>query len=300
MIILFGASGFIGSHLRKLFKDEGVAIDIRQTNWREILPASSKVFINLIGKAHAHQNDADEAAYYFANYEVVKLLFDEFMKSDAQLFIHVSSIAAVEENERNEILTEDSLCLPQSAYGKSKRKAEKWLLSQTLPGNKKIIILRPPMVHGAGDKGNIVILHRFISNKIPYPLSAYQNARSFLSVDNLTYLIEKIVNNSAKLDSGIYHVADDVAVSTNRIVELIEESEKITIKKLRIPKFLLTILAMAGDYIRIIPLTSHRLKKLTGNLIVSNQKIKTLLSVKDLPLTAENGLKVTIRSLTRK
>lgn len=300
MIVLFGAGGFIGSHLRKIFKDEGVAIDIRQAKWREILPASSKVFINLIGKAHAHENDVDEATYYFANYEVVKLLFDEFIKSDVQLFIHVSSIAAVEENERNEILTEDSVCMPESAYGKSKRKAEEWLLSQTLPSNKKIIILRPPMVHGAGDKGNIVLLHRFISNKIPYPLAAYQNARSFLSINNLTFLIEKIVNNSDMLDSGIYHVADDAAVSTNRIVELIEEYEKIKIKKLRIPRFLLIVLAKAGDYISVIPLTSKRLKKLTGNLIVSNQKIKTFLSLKDLPLTAETGLIETIKSLIRK
>src|SRR5690606_37898463 len=103
---------------------------------------------------------------------------------------------------------EDSSCNPISWYGHSKRTAEKWLLEQHLPPGKKLVILRPPMVHGPGDKGNLGLLYKLISKGIPYPLASFDNRRSFISIDNFSFFIEQIITHHEKMDSGIYHIAD--------------------------------------------------------------------------------------------
>ena len=103
--LLFGSNGFLGSHLQSKLEGEVIGVNIRQQNWKGNIPDDANVFVNCIGKAHDHKGTATEHDFYFANYELVKVLFEEFLKSSAQLFIHISSIAAVEENERTEFLT---------------------------------------------------------------------------------------------------------------------------------------------------------------------------------------------------
>ena len=186
-IFLFGASGFLGSHLQSKLEGEVIGVNIRQQNWQENIPDDANVFINCIGKAHEHNGTATEHDFYFANYELVKVLFEEFLKSNAQIFIHISSIAAVEENERKEVLTENSVGNPQSHYGKSKKAAEEYLLKQSLPSGKKIFILRPTMIHGEGDKGNLTLLYKIISKGIPYPLGAFKNSRTFVQLIMLPF-----------------------------------------------------------------------------------------------------------------
>lgn len=298
-ISVFGASGFIGQNLiQKLRLDFEInAVSIRDENWRKTLD-NSTVFINLIGKAHDHIGIAKDADYYYANLDLAKEVFKEFVISDAKLLIHVSSLAAVEEFESDAPLNEDQTPNPQSVYGKSKRAAEEWLLKQDIPENKKLIILRPPMVHGPGDKGNLGLLYKLISKGIPYPLASFDNRRSFISIDNFSFFIKEIVEKSDRLSSGIYHIADDEAISTNQIISSIKKVENKNVMNLSIPKFLIIGLAKLGDSVPI-PLNTKRLKKMTSNLVLSNQKIKTALDIINLPLTAEQGLEITIKSFKK-
>ena len=293
--LLFGSNGFLGSHLKEKLDGEVIGVNIRQQNWQENIPGDANVFINCIGKAHDHKGTATEHDFYFANYELVKVIFEEFLKSNAQLFIHISSIAAVEENERTEVLTENSVANPQSYYGKSKNAAEEYLLKQTLPSGKKLFVLRPSMIHGEGDKGNLTLLYKIISKGIPYPLGAFQNSRTFISVDNVVFLMNEIIKKHKEMESGIYHITDDESLSTQKIIEIIGTA---IVKKpliLSPPKFLINVLAKFGDMISL-PINSKRLKKMTSNLIVSNHKIKTALKIDSLPITAEDGMKKTIES----
>ena len=297
-IFLFGASGFLGSHLKEKLDGEVIGVNIRQQNWQENIPDDANVFINCIGKAHDHKGTATEHDFYFANYELVKVLFEEFLKSNAQIFIHISSIAAVEENERKEVLTENSVGNPQSHYGKSKKAAEEYLLKQSLPSGKKIFILRPTMIHGEGDKGNLTLLYKIISKGIPYPLGAFQNSRTFISVDNVVFLMNEIIEKYKETESGVYHITDDEPLSTQKIIEIICEAKGKKSIILSPPKFLINGLAKFGDMISL-PINSKRLKKMTSNLIVSNQKIKTALKIENLPLSAEEGLIKTIKSFKK-
>ena len=293
--LLFGSNGFLGSHLKSKLDGEVIGVNIRQQNWQENIPDDAHVFINCIGKAHDHKGTATEDDFYFANYELVKVLFEEFLKSNAQIFIHISSIAAVEENERKEVLTEDSVGNPHSHYGKSKKAAEEYLLKQSLPSGKKIFILRPTMIHGEGDKGNLTLLYKIISKGIPYPLGAFKNSRTFISVDNVVFLINEIIKKHTEMKGGVYHITDDEPLSTKKIIEIIGEAKGKKPIVLSPPKFLINSLAKMGDMISL-PINSKRLKKMTSNLIVSNQKIKTALNIDSLPISAEEGMKKTIES----
>src|SRR5690606_31953287 len=199
-ITITGASGFIGQNLLKTLQGAQGA-SLRAKDWQQqVFPSTS--IIKLIGTAHDHKGTATEQEYYYAKVELAKEVFQAFVNSTANLLIHVSSLAAIEEFEAADPLKETDQCNPASWYGTSKRAAEEWLLAQELPGHKKLIIIRPPMVHGSGDKGNLGLLYKLISKGIPYPLSSFDNKRSFISIDNFTYFIQQIIENQEKLASG--------------------------------------------------------------------------------------------------
>ncbi|MGC5746501.1 NAD-dependent epimerase/dehydratase family protein [Chryseobacterium sp. NFX27] len=295
-IAVLGGSGFVGRNLMKLrlMNAEIQTVSLRNIYWKEAVGLAD-IMINLVGKAHDHEGTVSEEDYSFANVELVKEIFDTFTKSDARLLIHVSSIAAVEEFESEEPLKEESICNPFSLYGKTKRQAEEWLLQQILPENKKVIILRPPMIHGPGDKGNLGLLYKIISKGLPYPLASFDNSRSFLSVDNFCFFISEIIKNENEMETGIYHICDDEPVSTKEIINIIK---KITNKKtpnLSIPKIFIQGIGRVGDILPL-PINTKRLKKMTGSLIVSNEKIKKALKITTLPASAHEGLENTIKS----
>lgn len=299
-ITLFGASGFIGKNLMKELQQKSAVsqISVRKEDWKQDL-FDSDIYINLVGKAHNHNGEAREEDFYQVNVNLLKDIFESFINSKAKLFIHISSIAALEEFESSHELTETDECNPDSWYGKSKRLAEEWLVTQNLPADKKLIIIRPPMVHGAGDKGSLGLLYKLISKGIPYPLASFENKRSFISIDNFSFFINEIVNNAEKLPNGIYHIADDESISTSEIIEIIKQVEQKNTPNLSLPKFLVKAIAKVGDVLPI-PLNSLRLKKMTSDLTVSNQKIKSALGIDKLPLSAEEGLIKTIKSFKTK
>lgn len=292
-IKVLGGSGFIGSHLINSL-DNSESISLRDDKWYEKIE-NADVLINLVGKAHDHKGVAAKSDYFFANFELVKDMFNKFLQSNASLFLHVSSIAAIEEIESDMPLTEESDYNPISYYGFSKMEAEKWLLNQEIPEGKKLIILRPPMVHGPFDKGNLGLLFKFVVNGIPYPLSKYENKRSFIYIENFVYYIHEIINKFQKIPPGIYHVSDNEYISTNQIMDIIGTINNKRIIKIGIPKILIKGIAIIGDLLPI-PLNSKRLKKLTSNLLVSNNKLNRELGIIALPFTAKEGLYKTIIS----
>ena len=99
-VIIFGASGFIGQNLLKKLPNsfDVKAISLRNKSWKTT-SKDSDIFINLVGKAHDHKGTATEADYFYANLDLAKEIFNEFIQSNAKLLIHISSLAAIEEFE---------------------------------------------------------------------------------------------------------------------------------------------------------------------------------------------------------
>ena len=194
------------------------------------------------------------------------------------------------------ILTEESLPNPITIYGNSKLAAEKYLLKQKLPTNKRIYILRPCMIHGPNNKGNLNLLYSFVSKGIPYPFGSYQNKRSFVSIDNLCFIIKELIENS-KIPSGVYNIADDSTLSTRELVQIIGNITRKPVKLMNISKTIINFIAKIGDIFPI-PINSKRLQKLTENYVVSNLKIKKAIQ-KELPFSAREGIEKTFRSFGR-
>lgn len=291
MVIVSGSSGFVGQNLLNRIP-EAVGVSLRDKNWPEKFKDSS-IIINLVGKAHDHLGIATKEDYYMVNFDLTKSIFEEFVRSKSKLFIHISSIAATEEIESVEPLVEEGVCNPVSWYGKSKRDAEEWLLNQEMPEGKKMIILRPPMIHGPGDKGNLGLLYKFISKGLPYPFSNFNNSRSFISITNFIFYIKEVIAKYEDMENGIYHVADNEFISTTDIIEIIKGVTGKNVLKLGLPKSIVRLIANMGEVLPI-PLNKTKLKKLTSTLVVSNKKINRSLNITKLPETSSEGVIRTI------
>ncbi len=308
-LLLTGINGFVGTNLVKSLKDSytlyGVDIipDVQDGvtqiySWNEICQIpKADVVIHLAGKAHDTQNTTAEKDYFDINVGLTKQIFSQFLSSSAGKFIFFSSVKAVADTVTGDELTEEAVPSPQTPYGKSKLEAENYILSQAVPADKKVYILRPCMIHGPGNKGNLNLLYTLVKKGFPYPLGAFDNRRSFVSIRNLRYVIEGIIEQD--VSQGIYQVADDEPLATNQLIGLMAGSLN---RKPRIWKFnqrLIKGIARMGDRYKF-PLNSERLKKLTESYVVSNTKIKKALDIDKMPQTAEEGMRSTLKSFAEK
>jgi nucleoside-diphosphate-sugar epimerase len=306
-ILITGIHGFVGSNLVFALKathsiygldiispeKEGV---IRTFSWNEInqLPEID-IVIHLAGKAHDTKNQSEAQTYFDINFGLTQKIFDYFLQSEAKKFIFFSSVKAAADSVNGDILTEDVTPNPVGPYGESKIAAEKYIHSQDWK-NKDVYIFRPCMIHGPGNKGNLNLLYHVVTKGIPWPLGAFENRRSFTSIDNLSFVIGQVIEKN--IASGIYNIADDETLSTNELIELIA---RVTGRKSRIwklsPQFMNTV-AKLGTLIHL-PLNSERLRKLTENYVVSNQKIKAALKIETMPVSARKGFERTVKSFKK-
>ena len=332
-ILITGIHGFVGSNLVNALKrdhilygldivtpvKEGVVntfswLDIEPTSFPfQILPQFDAI-VHLAGKAHDTKSQSAAQSYFDINTGLTQKIFDFFLESSAKKFIFFSSVKAAADSVVGNVLTEDVIPTPVGPYGESKIKAEEYIKGHFMfptasidedqflrlgkdkgrtAMNKQVYILRPCMIHGPGNKGNLNLLYNVVEKGIPWPLGDFDNRRSFTSIDNLCYVIEGLLNQD--VPTGIYHIGDDEALSTNELIGIMCEAmgKKPHIWKMN--KGLMEGCAGLGTLLHL-PLNSERLRKLTENYVVSNAKIKAALGIDKLPVTAKEGLMKTIRS----
>ena len=246
--------------------------------------------IHLAGIAHDLSNRYKPEDYYRVNFEGTVSIFQEFVKSKATKFIFLSSIKAAVDTS-SVAVTEEVEPNPISDYGKSKLKAEEYIQGCQLQAGKCAYIFRPAMIHGKGNKGNLNLLYKYMKSGLPYIFGAYSNQRSFLTDENLHFVLLKFLQNN--YPSGIYHVADDGSLSTNELIKIISTSLHRKPRIWNLPTYLLNPISKTAAFFG---LPSERLKgKLTENLVVSNAKLKRTLG-QALPLDSKTGLMNTLQS----
>ena len=295
-ITITGVTGFVGSNLFEYLINhnwEPRSLNLRNINWRSKINNESTAIIHLAGKAHDTKNISNSKDYFDINTKLTQELFDIFLESNSRDFIFFSSVKAVTD-KAGDIVTEETVNNPQTVYGQSKLQAEQYILSKALPQGKRVFIIRPSMIHGPGNKGNLNLLYQLVSEGIPWPLGAFHNQRSFCSIDNVCYVVNQILERE-DIPSGVYNLADDETVSTNELIELIAASTNRKARIIPIPKKLINTVAKIGDILHL-PLNTERLDKLTENFVVSNTKIKTILGIEKLPVSAKEGIFKTIKS----
>jgi len=297
-----GNKGFVGQYLSQFLVDKGKGIigvsrnpvlgELSYDTLNVEKLNNSKSLIHLSGKAHDLKKTSNDNDYFEANTALTKTLFDLFLKSECDVFIYMSSVKAAADAVQGK-LVEDVSPNPITAYGKSKLAAENYILSKEIPSTKSVYILRPCMIHGPNNKGNLNLLYTFVSKGIPYPFGSYENKRSFVSIDNLCFIINELLENKT-IPSGIYNIADDASLSTNELVKIIGKTIGKKVKVLKVPKLIIRFFAKIGDIFPL-PINSERVQKLTENYEVSNYKIKKAIK-KEVPLSAEEGIIKTITS----
>lgn len=326
-ILITGVHGFVGSNLVAYLAkgNEIYGLDIiapekegvvKTYSWDDLdvgNVAEVDAIIHLAGKAHDTKNQAAAEVYFKVNTGLTQKIFDYFLVHESiKKFVFFSTAKAAADNV-NGVLTEDVVPSPVGPYGESKIAAENYILSkfkefnglnslredaleqpeQIKPTSKDVYIFRPCMIHGPGNKGNLNLLYNVVRKGIPWPLGAFENRRTFTSIENICFAVNGVLTKD--VPSGIYNMGDDEALSTNELIEEICKSlgKKAHIWKL--PKGLMNGAAKIGDWLHL-PLNSLRMQKLTENYISSNEKIKKALGVEKMPVEAREGLKRTLES----
>ena len=332
-ILITGVHGFVGSNLVAYLAKENeiYGLDIiapekecvaKTYSWDDMdagqMPDVDAI-IHLAGKAHDTKNQAAADVYFKVNTELTKKVFDYFLAHDSIKKFVFFSTAKAAADKVDGILTEDVVPSPVGPYGESKIAAENYILSKfkdfnglsslredplepleqlehLKPTSKDVYIFRPCMIHGPGNKGNLNLLYNVVKKGIPWPLGAFENRRTFTSIENICFAVNGVLTKD--VPSGIYNMGDDEALSTNELIEEICKSlgKKAHIWKL--PKGLMNGVAKVGGLLHL-PLNPERLRKLTENYISSNEKIKKALGVEKMPIDAKTGLKTTLESFRK-
>ena len=317
-VLITGVHGFVGSNLVEYLKGEHTiyGLDIVQPekngvvktfSWEEMdeLPEVDAI-IHLAGKAHDTKNQSAADVYFAVNTGLTQKIFDYFLATCAKKFIFFSTAKAAADRVDG-VLTEDVVPAPVGPYGESKIKAEEYILSRFndedsstslgMTYGKSFYILRPCMIHGPGNKGNLNLLYNVVSKGIPWPLGAFDNRRTFTSVENICFAVNGLLTQ--EIASGIYNMGDDEPLSTNELIEIICSVVGKKARIWRIPVGLMTFGAKVGGWMHL-PLNSERLRKLTENYVSSNDKIKKALGVTQMPVSARDGLRRTLESFVSK
>ena len=291
--------------------------------------------VHLAGKAHDTRNTSDEKSYFDVNVGFTKKVLEaavgswqptaekaqlsmdngSWSRQDAKAqrkFILFSSVKAAADRVED-VLTEEVVPNPQTPYGRSKLEAEKEVLKfgssevrelETAANHAnraneedfRTYILRPCMIHGPGNKGNLNLLYNVVQKGVPWPLGAFDNKRSFASIENVCAVVEGLLTGDAP--AGVYQVADDEPLSTNAVISLMANSLGRGGRIWSVPAGLIRWIARCGDLLHL-PLNSERLKKLTESYVVSNTKLKAALGWETMPVNAREGLRKTVESFRK-
>lgn len=307
-ILITGIHGFVGSNLVNALRNNNTiyGLDIFSPEkegvvktflWSELdsIPTVDMI-IHLAGKAHDTKNQTNSQVYFDINIGLTQKIYDWFLTSQAFKFVFFSSVKAAADRVEGDFLTENIVPTPKGPYGESKIAAENYILSlqsTAFSQQQKTFILRPCMIHGPGNKGNLNLLYKVVKQGFPYPLGAFENRRSFTSINNLSFVIAQLIEKD--IDSGIYNVGDDESLSTNELIGLMAQTLGKSNRIWNWNKALVELIAELGTILHL-PLNSERLQKLTENYVVSNSKLKSALGIEKMPVTACEGLIATIQS----
>jgi nucleoside-diphosphate-sugar epimerase len=305
-VLVTGGTGFIGRRLVQVLAAKGwqVRVSVRQasshdfpvgvepvsvgeingsTAWQVALNGIHSV-IHLAGRAHVLNDDPKSAPAKFnqINTEGTANLADQCEQFGVKHFIFLSSLHAMG-TTRTECLTELSVCQPDSAYGQSKLRAELAIAELTQRSQMQHTIIRPPLVYGPENLGNMERLLKLIDRGLPLPLGSVQNQRSFIYIENLVDAITACLEHPNALNQTF--LVSDGTLSTPDLIRMLGTGLG---KSPRLftcpPSFLRLIGQLTGR--------SGIIDRLLGSLAINDQKFRNLLGWQP-PYTVAQGLQAT-------
>ena len=260
MILISGATGFVGSELRKELIKQGYSVrgtskstkrdgvhpvPLDTKDWTPILKGVDTV-IHCAALAHVEPS-GDEAFIRKVkeyNVDAPHRLAKQAKVQGVKRFIFLSSVKALgESTSRRTPYTNRSEYLPEDLYGESKRDAELALKKELSGSQTELVIIRPPLVYGPNVKGNFKALISLANRNLPLPFGSVNNKRSLVALDNLVSLITKCVQHPTELNET-FLVSDDYDVSTNELLETLTRAQG---KKPKLWPFPVSIMSLGAS-----------------------------------------------------
>ena len=237
VVLVTGASGFIGRHItpaltragwsvRRAVRDpEGLDDEVviqsigPDTDWRAALAGVDAV-IHLAARVHHQHEEHAVQLYRDVNISGTLHLARSAVDAGVRHFIFVSTVLVHgRSNDGRAAFSENDILTPRGLYGMSKAAAEAGLKSLARDTAMRISVIRPPLVYGAGAKGNFALLARAVSLGLPLPFAAIRNQRAFLAIQNLSsFILWRLANPDTLSNFEIFLVADKEQVSTPEFI----------------------------------------------------------------------------------
>lgn len=301
-LVVTGASGYIGRNfcdtaISKFYKCTPLGRST-QPNYETFTADSIQEGTSILhfGGLSEDSDKIPMEAYVEANIILTKRMWELFVTSKARNFIFLSSIKAFTEKTEESLDKKNQSNDSFSHYGHSKREAEKYLLKsfQELSDedrkSRNLYILRPCLVYGSNSKGNLKVLFKLANKGIPYPFAAFENQKSFCSLNNLMEVIFQIIAKDTYGNSKVFSVCDDDSVSTNKLIEIAADAVGKKARLIRFPQFIVKQMAALGTLLGL-PFNKFVLDKLTSSLQVSNKELLDYLDWDNMPFQTSLELK---------
>lgn len=230
--LVTGATGFIGVELCRQIMQAGDelsacsasgrllpdgtatrALDLRGEQPDSHALVGIDAVVHLAGIAH---RSAGAQEYELVNHQATVALARRAAEAGVGAFVFLSSVKAMGPAITDQPRAESQCSLPDDAYGRSKRDAERALIDECSGGPMSVTILRPALVYGEGARGNLALLSRAVANGLPRPPA--DGGRSMIDRGDLCRLIRLL---AARDEPGIhtYIAADGEVYSTRRIYD---------------------------------------------------------------------------------
>jgi nucleoside-diphosphate-sugar epimerase len=307
--LVTGASGFIGSHLcRRLVVDgwEVRAVVRRPQSTdgrlqfvvcdllRDCVPPTALVGVDVVVHLAAQSVTTASCGQAFGalrrlNTDATSRLAEIAVRREVPRFVFISSAKVHGEVSCDRAFTESDAPRAISAYAQSKLDAETELRKLTERSATDLVVLRPPLVYGAGVGGTFAKLLLAVSRGWPLPLASINNRRSLIYVDNLVDLIVLCMRHPGALRS-MFLVSDGEDVSTPELVRRLAKALGRPARLVRFPPAFLEGLAYFVG--------TAEIQKLTRSFQVDSREVRTSLNWTP-PCSMDHGFALAWRSRHR-
>lgn len=237
-ILITGAKSFVGTNVGNwlLKEPENFAVDVVDTMndaWKQADVSKYDVVFHVAGIAHVDPKPEMAPLYYKVNCDLAIEVAKWAKEHGVKQFIYMSSriVYHASKSMRANVTTPETMPDPNDFYGDSKLRAEKGL-NELACDSFKVAILRPPMIYGPGNKGNLPRL-AWLATKAPI-FPAWHNKRSMLHVYNLAEFIKQVITREL---GGTFFPQNDEYADTVEIVRCFakEHGHKIWITRVLNP-----------------------------------------------------------------
>ena len=302
-VLVTGANGFVGGHLCRTLEASTIevaravrnpqpgAVAVGQingeTDWSAALPGVEAI-VHLAGRVHFLKDTAIDPLLEFrkVNVDGTLNLARQAARAGVNRFIFISSIAVHGLTSGTHPFSSQDVPDPHDAYGLSKYEAEQGLKKLADETGFQLVIIRSPLVYGAGVSANFLRLLKLAGSGLPLPLATVRNRRNPVFIGNLCDLILKCLTHQAAAGQT-FLVADDQDVSTPELLRMLGKAMN---KKIWLFPMFGSVLRLAGR----LSGRSGEIARLCGSLQVDISYTKELLGWTP-PFSMEEGIRETVR-----